>query len=211
MTNVKYQKLEDLREGNVQIEVKSGLELEYVFSALEGKDTNLNLEVILHDKARLNLLGVTYAFGGVTHRVNVKVSHRGPFSSSSILVKGVVADGSFVDFTGLLKIEKEALQTRAYLEGHLLLMSDDSRGLSKPALEIEANEVKASHGSTVGRLSAEKLFYLQSRGLPEDRAKELVSFGFLEDVTDRVKDRKVSDQLRYEVARRLWSGEQLKV
>ena len=210
MNKVVYQKLEELKDKSVRLEVKKGDCLEYVFSALTPGDFALDVSVVLHGNARARILGAVLTGLSNSVRINVVTYHQGPASTSQVLVKGVVGKASYMDFKGLIKIDPQAQKTEAYLENRILLLDKPARANTEPALEINANDVKASHGATIGPIKPEQLFYLQSRGLQLEEAQELLTVGFLEAVADRVEDKAVQDQLRYEISRR-FGADKLKV
>src|SRR3989344_9349435 len=88
----------------------------------------------------------------------------------------------------MIKIVKDANGVDDFLEMRLLLLDSKSQAVAEPKLEIEANEVKASHAATVGKIDEEELFYLQSRGVKRTEAEKLVIDGFLSEVVSRIED-----------------------
>ena len=118
----------------------------------------------------------------------VNSHHIVPHTRNNILAKGTVTDRATSVFRGLIKIEKEAQQTDSYLADHTLILSDNALANSIPSLQIEANDVKASHGATVGQIDEEQLFYLMSRGLSREHAEELIVNGFFEPLINKISD-----------------------
>lgn len=117
---------------------------------------------------------------------NVLMDHRAPHCRSSQLFKGVLNGMSHSSFEGKVFVHSEAQKTDAFQMNNNLLLSDKARAESKPNLEIYADDVKASHGSTVGQLDNEHLYYLRSRGLTERDAKNLLLAGYCQQVIDRL-------------------------
>ncbi|MFT4552198.1 MAG: Fe-S cluster assembly protein SufD [Chlamydiales bacterium] len=117
---------------------------------------------------------------------NVLMDHRAPHCQSSQLFKGVLDGMSHSSFEGKVYVHSEAQKTDAYQMNNNLILSDKARAESKPNLEIYADDVKASHGSTVGQLDKEHLHYLRTRGLTERDAKNLLLAGFCKQVIDRL-------------------------
>lgn len=113
--------------------------------------------------------------------------HQAPSSFSNILVKGVFYDYSKFQYEGLIRIEKNAQKTHAYQKNQNLLLSPYGFVESKPYLEILANDVFCTHGSTTGRLNQHQLFYLVARGLDKNKAKLLLIHGFVNEVFDRMR------------------------
>jgi Fe-S cluster assembly protein SufD len=112
--------------------------------------------------------------------------HLKPRAHSDLLFKGVLADKARGVFSGLIKVELNAQKTDAYQKNRTLLLSNDARSDSVPQLEINANDVRCSHGSTTGPVDQQELFYLRSRGIPRPIAEKMLVTAFLEDVLNRV-------------------------
>ena len=112
--------------------------------------------------------------------------HAAPHAHSDLLYKSVLADQSRGVFSGMIKVDLGAQKTDAYQKHRTLLLSSESRNDSIPQLEINANDVRCSHGSTTGPVDAQQLFYLRSRGVPRTLAEKILVTAFLEDVLSRV-------------------------
>ncbi len=115
-------------------------------------------------------------------------THKAPNTRSDLLYKNALLDNSQTIFSGLIVVDEEAQQTDAYQTNRNLLLSPTAEANSLPGLEIEANDVKCSHGATTGQVSPEELFYLKARGIPERAAYELLVFGFFEEVLDKIEN-----------------------
>lgn len=102
-----------------------------------------------------------------------------PRQKGEVVVKVVVMDNGFLDLSGIIKIKKRANMAEAFLRQKVLLVGQNSRAEARPELEIETDEVKASHAASVGRIDEEEIFYLMSRGLERDEAIELIISAFL--------------------------------
>lgn len=113
--------------------------------------------------------------------------HLAPNAHSDLLYKGALRDESLAVFSGLIRVEPGAQKTDAYQTNrNIILGTDDAMAVSLPNLEIMADDVKCSHGSTTGQVDETELFYLMSRGIPRREAEKLVVFGFFGDITTRV-------------------------
>jgi Fe-S cluster assembly protein SufD len=110
--------------------------------------------------------------------------HDAPKTTSNLLFKGAVDDHSRSVYTGLIKVEKVATGTNAFQTNRNLKLSEHAWAESVPNLEIETNDVKCSHASTVGPVDIEQLFYLESRGVPTDVAERLIVAGFFQEVLE---------------------------
>lgn len=117
----------------------------------------------------------------------VNVDHAFPNCTSSQLFKGVLDDKSTGVFNGRIFVRPDAQGTLAYQKNNNILLTDDAKMDSKPQLEIYADDVKCSHGATVGQLDEEALFYLQSRGIGKHEARLMLMFGFAHEVIQNIK------------------------
>lgn len=128
------------------------------------------------------VLGVISAMEPGEYKVRILADHKVPNTFGRIVIKGVAANGARVSIDGMVKIEKEARKTDSFLEMRILLLDKKSSAVAEPKLEIENNEVKASHAASVGKIDEDQLFYLASRGVEGEEAKRLIVEGFLKEV-----------------------------
>ena len=138
-------------------------------------------------------------------------SHNAPHATSELLYKGALKGRSRSEYSGLIKVLEGAQGTDAYQANRNLLLSEESRARSLPQLEIEANEVRCTHGATVSPVEEEHLFYLMSRGIDRVTAQKLVVFGFFRDVLDRIRVEEVREQLSDAIARKVEGDQNLEV
>ena len=113
-------------------------------------------------------------------------SHESPHTTSNLLYKNALYDQARTIFAGLIMVEEGAHYTDAYQKCRNLMMSEDAEANSMPGLEINADQVKCSHGSTSGPITDEELFYLLTRGIEESDARQLVTFGFVKEAVDGI-------------------------
>ena len=99
-------------------------------------------------------------------------------------------------FSGLIKVDECAQLTDAYQTNRNLLLSNTAEANSLPGLEIEANDVKCSHGATTSEIQDEEIFYMLARGIPKEAAQELIVYGFFEEILDCIKDGKLAETAR---------------
>jgi Fe-S cluster assembly protein SufD len=147
----------------------------------EGADCTLNGLYLVKDDQR------------VDHHINV--DHRKPHGTSHQLFKGLLDGKSRAIFSGKVYVHPNAQKTDAQQSNRNLLLSDDALVHTNPQLEIFADDVKCSHGATVGQLDKEAIFYLRSRGLDEVAARRLLTYGFASDVLEQIKISAVRDDL----------------
>ncbi len=114
---------------------------------------------------------------------------------SNLLFRNVLRDKARSVFYGMIRVEPDAQATDAYQANNNLMLSDDARADTIPGLEIIANDVRCSHGATVGRIDPEQLFYLQARGLPRVEAERLIVHGFFEPILTRIPLERVREKM----------------
>lgn len=130
------------------------------------------------------------------------ITHAVPYCTSNELVKNLLDDHSQAAFSGRILVKQDAQKTQAYQTNRNLAITRDARIYSKPQLEIYADDVKCSHGMTTGQLDENALFYLRSRGIPEEEARMLLSVAFTADVIDHVRLDILKDRLHKLVEKR---------
>jgi len=133
-----------------------------------------------------DMLGLCFGDGDQHFHHNTSQDHVAPHSNSDLLYKGALDDRARSVFRGIIKVHPGAQRIDAYQTNRNLLLSEHARADSLPNLEIEADDVRCSHGATVGQLDQDSLFYLMSRGLPRPIAERLVVMGFLGEVLSRL-------------------------
>ena len=112
--------------------------------------------------------------------------HEAQYTTSDLLYKNSLYDQARTIFSGLIQVGENAHHTDSYQTCRNMLGSDEAEANAMPGLEIDADQVKCSHGSTSGQISDEEIFYLKARGIPAERARRMISFGFLNEVIQRL-------------------------
>jgi Fe-S cluster assembly protein SufD len=144
-----------------------------------------------------------FAGGQQMHDFRTIQDHDAPHTTSDLLFKGAVQDESRSVYTGLIKVRKHARGTAAFQTNRNLTLSEGAWAESVPNLEIETNDVRCSHASTVGPIDAEQRFYLESRGIPTQIAERLIVLGFFDEVLDQLPVGPLAEQLRRQVSAKL--------
>ena len=139
------------------------------------------------EAAETDLSGIWYLDGKKEAHTNIAVEHMEPHTRSLQLFKGVLFDEALSSFQGKIQVAQKAQKTQAYQLNNNLILSSQAQANSKPNLEIFADDVKASHGATVGQLDLDELFYLKTRGINEESAKKLLIRGFLGEVLAKLE------------------------
>ena len=147
--------------------------------------SDLNVK-LLGPGANSEMLGLYFGDGDQHFDFNTSQDHTEPNTGSDLLYKGALDGDSRAVFRGIIRVFPGAQRTDAYQTNRNLLLSTGARADSLPNLEIEADDVKCSHGATIGELDAEAKFYLMSRGLDRVQAERLVVLGFLGEVLSKL-------------------------
>ena len=167
--------------------LERGGKLTWIVGAIGGRLVRYNLETaLMGEGSTIEISGLFMASHNQHMDFSTLMHHIAPNTKGDLLLKGVLTDRSRSVFQGMIKIDKSAQKTDSYLANHNLLVSEKARADSMPSLEIEAHDVQASHGATVGQIDEEQLFYLMSRGLDRSEAEVLIVGGFLESLLQRV-------------------------
>ncbi len=154
---------------------------------LDGKLVRNDLHIQVQGEHAETHLNGMYMLNGQQHVANyTTVDHQVPNCESNELYKGMMDEKSMAVFNGKVFVRKDAQKTNAFQSNANVLISEDASVNSKPELEIYADDVKCSHGSTTGQLDDEAIFYLRARGLSEKSAKQLMLTAFMSDVLDKI-------------------------
>lgn len=156
-----------------------------------------NLEILLNGPStETHLLGL-YLVGGQQLTDNhTAIHHKFPNSESNEIYKGVLLENGKAVFNGKVFVERPAQKTNAFQQNNNLLLSNKAQVFAKPQLEIFADDVKCSHGCTVGQFDPESLFYLRSRGISEDSSRKLLVEAFMFDVTQKIENEAVKEYVQ---------------
>ncbi len=163
--------------------------------------TRNDLDVVINGEGAAAFLNGLYSVYKNQHVDNhTSVDHRMPNATSNQLYKGVLNDSARAVFNGKIFVRSIAQQTNSYQLNKNLLLGKDCRVDTKPQLEIFADDVKCTHGATIGQLNADEIFYLQARGVPRKIATRLLTQGFVDDLLNRLTRDSVREQVAQLVA-----------
>ncbi|MBI4129898.1 SufD family Fe-S cluster assembly protein [Candidatus Roizmanbacteria bacterium] len=151
---------------------------------------------LIGEGAEANIVGIFIGRGNEVFTIHTIQHHKAPNTISDLLIKSVLRDKSKLYYDGLIRIDKKAQKSNAYQRNENLLMSGDAHVESKPELEILANDVRCTHGATMGMVDEEEIFYLMSRGINRKEAEQIIIEGFLQGVLDRIEDKKKKEVIR---------------
>ena len=172
--------------------------------SLDGALIRNNLNMVMEAEHGESHMYGLYLIGGNTHVDNhTIVDNVKPHCFSNELYKGIMDGDSSGVFNGKIFVRKDAQKTNAYQSNKNVLLTDTASINTKPQLEIFADDVKCSHGCTVGKLDEEALFYLRSRGIGEKNAKSLLLHAFAVDILDNIKTEPLRDYVDQLISARL--------
>ena len=171
------------------IVVERDAKLDMVLLVMPGVSCDIKLDVKLAGEgAEANIYGAYVCGGDEKVKIAVDMHHDLPHCNSRQLFKGIAGGTSRVDFYGKIIVAQDAQRTEAYQENHNILLTDGAKVDTKPQLEIYADDVKCSHGATIGRLNEEEQFYMRSRGISLEDAKVLQMISFIAPVLENIED-----------------------
>ena len=180
-----------VQEGQLvrSVEVQRDQRTDMVLLVMPGVSCDIRLDLRLSGEgAEANVYGAYVCGGEEKVKISVDMHHDVPHCNSRQLFKGIAGGASKVDFYGKIIVAKDAQRTEAYQENHNILLSDGAKVDTKPQLEIYADDVKCSHGATIGRLTEEEQFYMRSRGISLEDAKVLQMISFIAPVLENIED-----------------------
>ncbi|MCY4471092.1 MAG: Fe-S cluster assembly protein SufD [Thiotrichales bacterium] len=173
---------------------------------LSRHDIDVTLD---HEHARCSLDGLYVANGRQHVDFHTNVEHAAPRCESHEYYKGIAGGRGRGGFNGRVHVHPDAQKTEAHQTNRNLLLSRNAEIDTKPQLEIHADDVKCSHGATIGQLDEQMLFYLRSRGIPESAARGMLTYGFARDVVDRIARSELRESIGATVLEHLPGGDGL--
>jgi Fe-S cluster assembly protein SufD len=178
--------------------------IQWTIGALGAKLAHVRQHVALvGEGADAQVNGVMFTEGKQHLSYQTLQHHCAPHCHSDLLYKGGLQDKSRVVWRGMIKVDPAAQKTDGYQRNDNLMLSADARSDSIPGLEIEADDVRCTHGSTSGRVDEELIYYAQARGLTRNEAVRLVVTGFFQQVFDRITIESVREALGHAIRRRV--------
>lgn len=176
--------------------VERDAELDWVAGGFGSKRGKTRIQNDLAGQGATSRVTGAYFADGTQHLdYDTFQEHIAPHTTSDFAFKGALRDQATTVWRGMIRVEQEAQRTNAYQENRNLLLSSDAHADSIPGLEILANDVRCTHGATLGQVDRDQLFYLMSRGLSRSEAERLIVRGFFQDVLDRIDLEPVKEAL----------------
>ncbi len=178
--------------------------LQWTIGALGSRLAKVNQHVALcGEGARAQVNGVMFTDGRQHLSYHTLQHHQAPHCTSDLLYKGALQGSSRIVWRGMIRVDRDAQKTDGYQRDDNLILSESARADSIPGLEIQADDVKCSHGATAGRVDDEQVFYACARGLTPQEAIRMIVAGFFQQVFDRITIESVRHALGEAIGRRI--------
>jgi Fe-S cluster assembly protein SufD len=182
--------------GRYRARLERDSELDWVIGGFGSKRGKVWIENdLVGEGATSRVTGAYFADGDQHLDYDTFQEHAAPNTESDFAFKGALRENATAVWRGMIRVEEGAQKTNAYQENRNLLLSDKAHADSIPGLEIMANDVRCTHGATLGRINREEVFYLMARGLSRAEAERLIVRGFFQDVLDRIELEPVREAL----------------
>lgn len=184
--------------------ISKDAQLCWVSATFGSRLSKMNQAIVLDGTgSNAQLLGLAFTDARQHLDVSTAQEHLSPYTSSDLLYRNVLKDRSQTAWGGNIYVYPGANYTDAYQKNDNLLLSERAHADTLPGLEIEAHEVRCTHGATAGQIDAEQVFYLMSRGIPYDLAEKLIVDGFFEPVMERIPMDAVREEMQEFVSLKL--------
>lgn len=199
-----------IAQGSVQTIVERGAASSYVIEKgaaltlvlwVQRLDTTVRVALVGRG-ASAQIVGFVRPTGDTKIYLRTLQIHEAPETTSSLLVKSIVSDSAMFSYEGSIRVAPAAQKADAYQRNENLLLSPSAHAQSKPSLEILANDVRCTHGATIGTIDPDELWYLTSRGIDLPSAKQLIVKGFFESAIGTISDIIVQEKVR----RQIWQS-----
>ncbi|MBI5448859.1 SufD family Fe-S cluster assembly protein [Candidatus Gottesmanbacteria bacterium] len=189
-------------ESSYDYSVVGNGDLVLVFVAAGFHTASVYVRIRLQERfARAAIIGLVIGDKASTITIRTLQEHVAPDTTSDLLIKTVLSDHASCLYDGGIRVERCAQKTDAYQRNENMLLSGHAHAESKPSLEIFANDVRCTHGATVGPIPEEQLLYLSTRGIAHKNAQQLIVAGFLSHALEKISDlavkNLVSDKIMY--------------
>ncbi|MFZ1863178.1 MAG: Fe-S cluster assembly protein SufD [Polyangiales bacterium] len=197
--------------GRVDVRQAAGSRYRSTVVTLGGALLRFDARCLLQGQGAESQLDGVYLVEGEDHvDHHTLIEHQAPGCRSGQTYRGIASGKGTAVFDGLVIVHRDAQRTEAHQENRNLLLSDTATVHTKPHLQIDADDVICSHGATVGSLDEDQLFYLRTRGIPEELARAILTFAFVEAIVDRVDHLPTRARLRETLLARIPHGDEIR-
>ena len=194
----------EMKESNININVKHNASLIGYFADFSNKTFNLNCKVNLLEEGASCSYKVASLAAEDDHKVvDVSIDHVSPKTYGKFDCFGICKDDGKLTVLGTSHVFKGAVKSNAQQNCRIMVFDEASNATAKPILKIDENDLMASHGAVVGKINDEHMFYLTSRGLSEETAKELITLGYLNPILEGFKEESIKDHISSLIERRM--------
>ena len=188
--------------GSFDIVVDENAKADIVLFAKGKRNIDATVSVILAGRfAEAQIMGCIIGTQEQIISLKTYQHHKAPDTTSNLLVKSVLSEKATFTCDGAIRVEKKAQKTNAYQRNENLLLSEETHAESNPSLEILANDVRCTHGATIGSVSTDALWYMATRGIGEHNGTRLIAQGFLLSPLERLENQNVKKKLQQFVLR----------
>jgi Fe-S cluster assembly protein SufD len=178
--------------------------LDWIFGAIGSHLTKNFSDLDLTGDGSVGRMSGFYFTDGTQHLDHdTQQNHLAPNTSSDLLFKGALIESSRSVWQGMIYVAPGAQKTDGYQANRNLVLSDSARADSIPGLEILADDVRCTHGATVGKIDPDEVFYLQSRGLPTDIAERIIVEGFFDPIMQRIPFERVRERFQQAILEKM--------
>ncbi|MFW2388533.1 MAG: Fe-S cluster assembly protein SufD [Polyangiales bacterium] len=211
MSHVRVHENAGLQVGRVDVRQDADSRYRSTVVTLSGALHRFDVRCLLQGRGAECQLDGAYLVEGEDHvDHHTLVEHQAPHCRSEQTYRGIASGKGTAVWDGVVIVHRDAQKTEAHQENRNLLLSDSATVHTKPHLEIDADDVVCSHGATVGALDEDQLFYLRTRGIPEELAHTMLTYAFLESIVDRVSHEPTRTRMREALLARVPRGEEVR-
>lgn len=187
---------DEIRETNITIYVKNNATLNAYFADFSHNQLNLNCCVkLVEEGATCNYKVASLVAGNDRKLVNVSIDHNTQKTYGKFDCFGICKDSGHITVSGESHIYKGSIKSKTQQNCRIMVFDESSDAIAKPILRIDENDLEASHAAVVGKINDEHLFYLTSRGLSEESAKELITLGYLKPILEGFKEETIKEHI----------------
>lgn len=187
---------EEMKNSNININVKNNATLSGYFADFSNKTLDLHCKVnLLEEGATCTYKIASLVAGDDNKVVDVSIDHISPRTYGKFDCYGICKDSGKILVSGTSHVFKGSVKSNAQQNCKIMVFDEASNAVAKPILKIDENDLVASHGAVIGKINDEHLFYLTSRGLSEDTAKELITLGYLKPILEGFKEESVKEHI----------------
>jgi Fe-S cluster assembly protein SufD len=205
--NMHYYKIQNenqqaSHQGCIQVEQKESSDIKMFFADCGSNKSRSDVKIKLQERYASCCMNGLYFLNHDDQQIDnaIHVEHMAELGTSSMVFKGVLDKKSKAQFLGKVHVYENAKRTNAHQENHNLLLSSTADVTSQPKLEIYADDIKCTHGATVGQLDQDSLFYLRSRGIDKNTALKMLTDAFVAEIVEKIEDLSIRNYIQQRIS-----------